>query len=144
MKHSLNPQPRGAKNDGIFCEIVFVGVLVYGREQFRKKQGTVRLSRRKPHRLYSICFILLALDQVFRTLRMFHVKHPLLTILNFPCARPSFSRPDYFTSLIDKDIRFFCTSTSRTLTFTISPIETTSIGCLTYLSLSCEICTRPS
>ena len=34
-----------AKNAGIFREIVFVGVPVYGREQFHEKQGTVRFSR---------------------------------------------------------------------------------------------------
>ena len=33
------------KKEGIFCEIVFVGVGGYGREGFREKQATARFSR---------------------------------------------------------------------------------------------------
>ena len=41
-------------------------------------------------------------------------------------------------------IRFFATSTSRTLTSTTSPTLTASRGCFMYLSVILEICTSPS
>ena len=34
---------KASKNEGVFCEIVFVGVQWYGRERFRKKQEILEI-----------------------------------------------------------------------------------------------------
>ena len=67
--------------EGIFCEIVFVAVRWYCREQFRKKQATARKTRCFPCRFYHlhlrmsadaypykhpILFSMLAVDRLFR------------------------------------------------------------------------------
>ena len=50
-----------SKNEGIFCEIVFVGVRCYGRERFRKKQEMTGIFDESP-RHYS--FILICAYQI--------------------------------------------------------------------------------
>ena len=50
----------------------------------------------------------------------------------------------YLACFIDSEIRFFFSSTSRTITLTTSPTETASEGCLMKRSATWEIWTRPS
>ena len=50
----------------------------------------------------------------------------------------------YFACFMERLMRFFFSSTSRTTTFTTSPTDTASEGCRMNLSHTCEMCTRPS
>ena len=74
--------------------------------------------------------------------KMIFLVHSLFLSLNdFFCS--GFS-PAQFACFMLRLIRFFFSSTSSTVTFTISPTDTTSDGCLMNLFDTCEICTSPS
>ena len=60
--------------------------------------------------------------------------HPIFNLLNYA----------FWRLLMVSEMRFLATSTLRTRTLTASPTLTTSEGCFTNLSESCEMCTRPS
>ena len=49
-----------------------------------------------------------------------------------------------FACFMDRLMRFFFSSTSSTITFTMSPTDTTSEGCLMNRLHTWEMCTSPS
>src|SRR5699024_72935 len=61
-----------------------------------------------------------------------------------PCMRAADCRPYDGTSRMEREMRFFFSSTSSTTTFTTSPTETTSEGCRMNFLHTLEMCTRPS
>ena len=79
------------KNDGIFREIVFVGVRGYGREQFHEKQAMARFSRWEPHHFHTF-YIIPAKPKIFFVLVLLAVDRGFSTVCSEKVFRLSINQ----------------------------------------------------